>query len=117
MVVGGTDSTHVGEFNTWRAIEYHVTGRAVGGSVQRRPDRGLTRGEALRLYTSNAAWVTFDENRRGTLEAGKLADIAVLDQPYLTVATDQIHTLKSLLTIVGGKVVYAAGPFKGAKPQ
>jgi predicted amidohydrolase YtcJ len=117
MVVGGTDSTRVGEFNTWRAIEYQVTGRAVGRSVQRRPDLGVTREEALRFYTANAAWLTFDENRKGTLEAGKLADIAVLDQPYLTIPADQIHTLKSLLTMVGGKIVYAADPFQAVKQK
>ena len=117
MVVGGTDSTRVGEFNTWRTIEYQVTGRAVGRSVQRRPDLGVTREEALRFYTANAAWLTFDENRKGTLEAGKLADIAVLDQPYLTIPADQIHTLKSLLTMVGGKIVYAADPFQEVKQK
>lgn len=110
-IVGGTDSTRVGEYNTWRAIEYHVTGRAVGGSVQRRADLALTRAQALRLYTANAAWVTFDEDSRGTLEPGKLADLAVLDQPYPTMPADQIHTLKSLMTVVGGKVVSAERPF------
>ena len=103
-VVGGTDSTRIGEFNTWRAVEYQITGRAVGGSVQRRKDLGLTCQEALKLYTSNASWATFDEGQRGTLESGKLADLAILDQPYLTIAEDKIHTLKSQLTLVGGKV-------------
>jgi predicted amidohydrolase YtcJ len=46
----------------------------------------LTRQQALRLYTSAAAWVTFDEGDRGTIEPGRLADLAVLDQPYLTIA-------------------------------
>jgi len=114
-IVGGTDSTRVGEYNTWRAIEYHVTGRAAGGSVQRRANLALTRAQALRLYTANAAWVTFDEDSRGTLELGKLADLAVLDQPYLTMPADQIHTLKSLMTMVGGKVVSAEGPFRTAE--
>jgi predicted amidohydrolase YtcJ len=115
MVVGGTDSTRIGEFNTWRAIEYQITGRAVGGSVQRRKDLGLTRQEALKLYTSNASWATFDEGQRGTLESGKLADLAILDQPYLTIAEDKIHTLKSQLTLVGGKVVHSTEPFSAVK--
>ena len=115
MVVGGTDSTRIGEFNTWRAIEYQITGRAVGGTVQRRKDLGLTRQEALKLYTSNASWATFDEGQRGTLESGKLADLAILDQPYLTTAEDKIHTLKSQLTLVGGKVVHSTEPFSGVK--
>jgi predicted amidohydrolase YtcJ len=111
MVAGGTDSTRVGEYNTWRAIEYQITGRAAGGAIQRRADLALTRQQALRLYTANAAWVTFDEDRRGTLEPGKLADLAVLDQPYLTMPADQIHTIKALLTMVGGKIVAASAPF------
>ena len=115
MVVGGTDSTRIGEYNPWRAIEYHVTGRAIGGSVQRRPDFALTRRQALRLYTSSAAWVTFDEGERGAIETGRLADLAVLDQPYLTMPADQIHTLQSVMTMVGGEVVFAGAGFEAAK--
>jgi len=114
-VVGGTDSTRVGEYNTWRAIEYHVTGRAVGGSIQRRPDFAETRSQVLRFYTANAAWLTFDEDTRGSLEIGKVADLAVLDKPFLTIAEDQIHTIKSLLTLVGGKVVWSEAPFASAR--
>lgn len=114
-VVGGTDSTRVGEYTPWRAIEYHITGRGVGGSVQRRPDYALTRQQALRLYTSSIAWVTFDEADRGTIEPGRLADLAVLDQPYLTMPADRIHTLQSVLTMVGGEVVYAGAGFEAAK--
>jgi hypothetical protein len=64
-IVGGTDSTRVGEFNTWRAIEYLVTGRAAGGSVQRRADYAVERRQVLRFYTANAAWLTFDEETKG----------------------------------------------------
>jgi predicted amidohydrolase YtcJ len=110
-IVGGTDSTRVGEYNTWRAIEYHVTGRAVGGSVQRRADYAVERGQVLRFYTANAAWMTFDEETRGTLEVGKAADLAVLDQPFLTMPADRIHTIRSLLTLVGGKAVWSQAPF------
>ena len=115
MVVGGTDSTRIGEYSPWRAIEYHVTGRAIGGSVQRRPEYALTRQQALRLYTSSAAWVTLDEGDRGTIEPGRLADLAVLDQPYLTMPADRIHTLQSVMTMVGGEVVYAGAGFEAAK--
>src|SRR5258708_20234321 len=58
MVVGGTDSTRIGEYNPWRAIEYHVTGRAIGGSVQRRPEFAFQRQQALLLYTSPAPRAT-----------------------------------------------------------
>ena len=111
MVVGGTDSTRIGEFNTWRAIEYRITGQPVGKSVPPRDDAGISRLDALRLYTANATWVTFDENERGTLEPGKAADLAVLDQPYLSMPVGQVHTLKSVLTMMAGKVVHASDPF------
>jgi hypothetical protein len=64
------------------------------------------------LYTSNAAWLTFDQNNRGTIEPGKYADLAVLDKAFMTMPAEQIHEVNSLLTVVGGKIVYAASPFK-----
>ena len=106
MVAGGTDSTRIGVINVWRAIEYHVTGQSAGAAVRRRSDFLLTREEALRLYTANAAWITFDERHRGTLTPGKLADLAVLDAPFLRTPADQIHSIRSVMTIVDGKVVY-----------
>ena len=59
----------------------------------------------------NSAWLSFEENERGSLERGKLADLAVLDRDYLTVPVDDILSIQSQLTMVGGKIVYAAGPF------
>jgi predicted amidohydrolase YtcJ len=107
-VAGGTDATRIGSYDVWHAIEYQVTGTSVGGLVQRRSDLAVSREEALRLYTANAAWLAFDEVRRGTLAAGKLADLAVLDRPYLSIPATQIHTIKSVLTIVDGKIVFDA---------
>lgn len=107
MVAGGTDATRIGA-SVWHAIEYHVTGRSAGGVVQRRTDFLLSRDEALRLYTANAAWITSDEANRGTLAPGKLADLAVLDAPYLRVPADKIHTIRAALTMVDGKIVQSA---------
>jgi len=70
-----------------------------------------TREEALRLYTQGSAWFTHDDTRRGTLEPGKLADLAVLTADYMTVPEDGIGSIESLLTMVGGRIVYAAGPY------
>jgi predicted amidohydrolase YtcJ len=117
MVIGGTDSTRIGEFNTWRAIEYRVTGRPVGRSVQTANDAGVSRLEALRLYTANAAWISFDEAKRGTLEPGKAADLAVLDHSYLDMPAEQIHTIQSVLTMTGGKVVHASDPFSALQTK
>ena len=70
-----------------------------------------SREEALRCYTLGSAWFTFDDGKRGSLEAGKLADLAVLTKDYLTVPTNEIGGIESLLTMVGGRIVYAAGPY------
>jgi predicted amidohydrolase YtcJ len=114
-IVGGTDSTRVGEYNTWRAIEYLIGGTSAGAAVQRRADYSITRSQVLRFYTANGAWLTFDEGRRGTLESGRVADLAVLDKPFLTVPQNEIHTIKSLLTLVNGKVVWSTGPFESER--
>ena len=63
--------------------------------------------QALRLYTEGSAWFAFDETERGALAVGKLADLAVLDKDYFTVPTGEIGGIVSLLTMVGGRVVYA----------
>ncbi len=67
--------------------------------------------QALRLYTEGSAWFAFDDDKRGTLAVGKLADLAVLSKDYLTVPVEEIGTIRSLLTMVGGRIVYAAGPY------
>ncbi|MEK1867805.1 MAG: amidohydrolase family protein, partial [Ensifer adhaerens] len=115
LVAGGTDSTRIGVAGVWQAIEYHLTGRSLGGTVQKASDQLLTREEALRLYTRNAAWIAFAEEDRGTLSAGKLADLAVLDKPYMTMPVDEIDTIRSVLTLLGGKVVYDAGALRSAE--
>ena len=114
-IVGGTNSTRVGEYNTWRAIEYLTAGTSAGAVVQRRADYSVTRSQALRFYTVNGAWLTFDEGRRGTLKSGRVADLAVLDKPFLTVPQNEIHTIRSLLTLVNGKMVWSQGPFESVR--
>ena len=61
---------------------------------------------ACRGYAANAAWIRFDEDKRGAVAAGKLADLVMLDKPFLTVPANQIYTVRSVLTLVGGNVVY-----------
>jgi hypothetical protein len=83
----------------------------VSGHAIRGPEETPDRMDALRFYTLGSAWFSFDEKKRGSLEAGKYADLAVLSKDYLSVPVNDIHTIESVLTIVGGKVVYAAGPY------
>jgi len=69
-------------------------------------DQALTRQEALKCATMNGAYLTFDEDRKGSLEPGKLADLAVLSSDPLTVAEETIRDITADMTMVGGKVVH-----------
>ncbi|MCI0864026.1 MAG: amidohydrolase family protein, partial [Chloroflexi bacterium] len=69
----------------------------------------LTRIEALKAITMGGAYFCFEEDRRGSLETSKLADLAVLSDDFLAVPEDEIPELHSVLTMVGGKVVHSSG--------
>jgi predicted amidohydrolase YtcJ len=107
----GTDAHRVASYNPFTALQWLVDGRTVSGAQTRGPEETPDRLHALRLYTSGSAWFSFEENRRGSLEPGKLADLAVLSADYLTIPTDQINRLEAVLTMLGGRIVYAAAPF------
>jgi predicted amidohydrolase YtcJ len=106
VVAGGTDATRVGDYRVWPAIEFHVTGASLGDAVVRPRSQRLTRLEALRAYTFGSAWLASDDDDRGSLRPGKLADLAVLDRPYLRMPATRIGEIRSLLTLVGGKAVH-----------
>ena len=107
----GTDAHRVASYNPFTSLQWFLDGKTVGGVALRGPEETPSRAEALRFYTQGSAWFSRDETTRGSLEAGKLADLAVLSKDYLTVPVDQVGGIESLLTMVGGKIVYAAGPF------
>ena len=73
------------------------------------PDQRMSRFEALKSYTINNAYAAFEEDIKGSLTPGKLADITVLSKDILTVPQDQIMETEVLYTIIGGKVVYEKG--------
>jgi predicted amidohydrolase YtcJ len=108
----GTDAHRVASYNPFTALQWFLEGKTVSGTALRGPEETPSRENALRLYTRGSAWFSFDEDKRGSLEPGKLADLAVLSTDYMTVPVDQIGGIESLLTMVGGKIVYAAGPYK-----
>ena len=109
---GGTDAHRVASYNPFTSLQWFLDGKTVGGVAIRGAEETPDRAAALRFYTLGSSWFSFDEKKRGSLEVGKLADLAVLSQDYMTVPVDRIHDTESVLTMVGGKVVYAAGPFK-----
>jgi predicted amidohydrolase YtcJ len=116
-VGGGTDADRVMSYNPFVSLKWMVDGRTVDGMPTRSASELISREEALRIYTSGSAWFAFDEDKRGTLEIGRLADLAVLDRDYLTVPTEQISALTAVLTMVGGRIVHAASPFDDLRPN
>jgi predicted amidohydrolase YtcJ len=116
VVVGaGTDAHRVATYNPFIALQWMLDGKTVGGNPTRDADETPSRELALRFYTHNSAWFSFDEDKRGSIEVGKLADFAILDQDYFSVPVERIGRTVSLLTAVGGTVVYAAAPFASAR--
>jgi predicted amidohydrolase YtcJ len=111
QVGGGTDAHRVMNYNPFVSLQWMLDGKTVGGMPMRGPEEMPTREEALRIYTLGSAWFSFDDEKRGSLAPGKLADLAVLTKDYLSVPVEEIGAIASLLTMVGGRVVYATGPY------
>jgi len=102
----------VGALNPYHpllAMQATITRKTQGGQVIGAAER-ISRLDALRMTTINAAYIGFEEKKKGSIEAGKLADLAILTADFLTVPEDQIMTIKSYMTIVDGKIVYEAKP-------
>ena len=112
-VSAGTDATRVASYNPWVSLSWLVTGLTVGG-LRLYPQRNcLDREAALRMWTENVTWFSNEEGRKGRIEAGQLADLMVPDRDFFACAESEIADTTSLLTVVGGKVVYGAGDFAG----
>jgi predicted amidohydrolase YtcJ len=103
----GTDSTNVSALDPWLSLFYMTTGRNLAGELTN-DGQQISRVEALKLYTQGAAWFCFDEGSVGSFEEGKLADLAVLSEDYLTVREDRLRKIESVLTLLGGRVVHAS---------
>jgi predicted amidohydrolase YtcJ len=102
----GTDAFEVNQYRPFTTLSWAVTGKMVGGKlVIRQP---VSREAALIAYTRSNAYLFFRENDLGSIQAGRLADLVVLDRDYLTVPADQIKDITPVMTIVGGRVVFDA---------
>ena len=114
-VGAGTDAHRVASYNPFTALQWFLDGKTVSGVAIRGPEETPTRADALRMYTLGSAWFSHDENKRGSLEVGKFADLAVLSKDYMTVPVEQIGGIESVLTMVGGKIVYGSGSYSPPK--
>lgn len=116
-VGAGTDATRVASYNPWVALRWLTTGRTVGGTALYGDENLLNREEALRLYTHGSAWFSGDQDRKGTLEPGQLGDLAILSHDYFSVPDQQLAQITSVMTVLGGRVVYGAEEFSGFDPS
>jgi len=115
-VGGGTDATRVASYNPWTALYWLVSGRTVGGMKLYDTAGRLPRETAIELWTAGSAWFSSEQDKKGRIKAGQLADMAVLSKDFFSVHEDDIKAIESVMTIVDGKVVYADEEFSSHGP-
>jgi predicted amidohydrolase YtcJ len=115
-VGAGTDATRVSSYNPYLSLYWLITGKTIGGLGLYPEENRLDRAEALKLYTIGSSWFSTEDGRKGALAPGQLADLAVLSADYFSIPDEEIKQLESVLTIVGGKVVYATEEFSTLAP-
>jgi predicted amidohydrolase YtcJ len=112
VVAGGSD--HMIRFDSRNAINPYnpffemwmaITRRTIDGATFH-PEQAVTRLEALRMWTLNGAYLSFEEHSKGSIEPGKLADMVVISKDFLACPVDEIKDIEALVTVVDGKVVY-----------
>jgi predicted amidohydrolase YtcJ len=113
LVAAGTDGTRVSSYNPWLSLQWLVTGATLSGHALLADAHRVHRAVALELYTAAGAALTGESEKKARLVVGAFADFAVLTNDYFTFAADEISKIESLLTVVGGEIVHAAGPFEG----
>jgi hypothetical protein len=106
----------VASYNPWVALHWLTTGRTLGGLPLYPAANRLDRHTALALWTKGSAWFSREEDKKGAIKVGEYADIAVLSDDYFTVAPEAIKGITSVLTIVDGRIVHGAGPFRELAP-
>lgn len=112
----GTDATRVASYNPWTALYWLVSGRTVGGMAMYDDNNRLPRDVALELWTAGSARFSSEQGKKGRIEKDQLADTVVLSKDYFSVPEEEIKGIESVMTIVDGKVVYAAGHFTPLAP-
>lgn len=115
-VGAGTDATRVASYNPWTSLAWLVSGKTVGG-LRLYPEANLLdRHTALELWTKGNTWFSHDEGRKGQIAVGQLADLALLSADFFGVPEDEIGAIHSVLTVMDGRVVHAAGDYRDLAP-
>jgi len=115
-VGAGTDATRVASYNPWVSLAWLVTGKTLAGTPLYPSTNRLDRDMALRLWTEANTWFSAEQGKKGQIKETQLADLAVLSQDYFSVPEDDIQDTTSVLTLLGGKPVYAADEFADLAP-
>jgi predicted amidohydrolase YtcJ len=118
MVNGGSD--HMVKYDSYTAINPYNPFLAMWSTITRQTERGstivpeeaITREQALKMYTINNAYASFEEKIKGSIEPGKLADLIVISEDFLLCPEDRIKTIEVEMTMVGGEIVYERGSFQ-----
>ena len=112
-VGAGSDATRVASYDPWTTLHWLTTGRTVSGLELYPQGNRLDRATALSLCTRHNTWFSGEDELKGQLDVGLLADFAVLSQDYFQVPDEEIRQIVSELTVVDGRIVYASGDFRG----
>src|SRR2546426_6982844 len=115
-VGAGTDATRVSSYNPYLSLYWLITGKTIGGLGLYPEENRLDREEALKLYTMGSSWFSTEDGKKGALAPGQLADLAVLSADYFSIPEEEIKHLESVLTVLGGKIVYATAEFSKLAP-
>ena len=92
-------------YNPFLAMYVAISRKTESGRIHG-PEEKVSRQEALKMVTIDAAYMTFDENKTGSIEVGKYGDLAILADDFLVCSEEQVKTMKVAATVVGGKIVY-----------
>lgn len=112
----GTDATRVASYDPWNALYWLTTGKTLGNLPLYPAENLVDRETALRLYTQANTWFSNEEGIKGQIKPGQYADLAVLSADFFSIPEDEIRQLVSVLTIVGGRIVYGDGEFSALAP-
>ncbi|WP_394780190.1 amidohydrolase [Undibacterium sp.] len=112
----GTDATR-SSFNPWLGLYFLTTGKVASGLTFLSSENLLTREQALRLYTLGSAWFSQEEKVKGLIKVGQYGDFALLSDDYMTVPAEKIKVIRSVLTVVDGKVVFADKEYSARNPK
>lgn len=115
-VGAGTDATRVASYDPWNALYWLITGKTLGNLPLYPATNLVDRETALRLYTHANTWFSNEEGVKGQIKPGQYADLAVLSADYFKIPENEIRHLVSVLTVVGGRIVYGDGEFNVLSP-